>query len=77
MVRHQRVGCPASLKHGFVHGPSAAGCPRLPHLGIIEPLQRFIRTQEQARHIPTDMVKALSPNWLRAFKRSVIADNGK
>src|SRR5262249_39923547 len=41
-------------------GPPAAGCPWLPHLCIIEPLQRFIRTQEQARHIPTDMVKALS-----------------
>src|SRR5262249_52520186 len=27
---------------------------------IIDPLQRFIRTQDQARHIATDMVKALS-----------------
>src|SRR5207237_9473063 len=60
VVRHQSVGSPAGLKHRFVHSPPAVGRPRLPHLHIIDPLEGFIRTQEQARHIPTDMLKALS-----------------
>src|SRR4030095_9964391 len=61
MVRPQRVGSPAGLKHRFVHGPPAVGRPRLPYLHIIDPLEGFMRTQNQARHIPTDMIKALSP----------------
>ncbi len=60
MLWHQSVGSPTGLKYGFMHGPTAAGSPRIPHLSILDPLQRFMRTQEQARHIPTDMVKALS-----------------
>src|SRR4029453_9188345 len=74
MVGHRPVGCPASLKHGFVHGPPAAGCPRLPHLCIIESLQRFIRTQNQARHIPTDMVKALSTAKHLTIRSQTTAD---
>jgi hypothetical protein len=60
MGRHQSVGSPAGLQHCCVHGPTAAGCPRLPPLYSRDPLQRFIRAQEHACHLPTDMVKTLS-----------------
>ena len=61
MVRHQSVGRPAGLKHRCVHSAPAVGGPRLPHLPILEPLEGFMWTQDQARHIPTDLIKALSP----------------
>jgi hypothetical protein len=57
---HQGLSLPAGLKHRFMHGPTAARRVWLPHLHMMDPLQRFIRTEEQARHIPTDMVKAIS-----------------
>jgi hypothetical protein len=40
----QRVGIPARLKDSFVHGPTTRFLGRAPHLPIIDPLQRFIRT---------------------------------
>lgn len=61
MKRQHLVAClPAGLTHRCGLGPTAAGGPRLPHLPRLDPLHRFIRAQEQARHLSPAMVKALS-----------------
>src|SRR5215813_631316 len=57
----QRVGIPARLKDGFLHGPTARFLGLAPYLHPIDPLQRLIRAQNQSRHIPADVCKPLIP----------------
>src|SRR5207253_275247 len=70
----QCVGVPAGLKDGFVHGPTARFPVRAPHLQIIDPLQRLIRTQYQSRHIPADVFKPLLPAKQRAIRGHPLAN---
>ena len=57
MARQQAVGIPACFKHCFMRCPPTRllACP---HLAIINSLERFIRTQNQARDIATHVLKA-------------------
>ena len=44
MEGQQRVGIPACLKDSFMHGPTARFLGLAPHLHILEPWQRLLRT---------------------------------
>src|SRR5262249_54799890 len=57
MTLDQRLGVPCRLKDGFVHRATAR-CITIPHLEIVDALQRLIRTEDEARDIPTDVLKA-------------------
>src|SRR5918994_4866076 len=58
VARHQRLGGPARLKDRLMHSPSRRRLVIDPDLKIVDALQRFIRTQNQATHITTDVLKA-------------------
>src|SRR5262249_37814451 len=58
----QQVVClPACFKDRGMHRPTARLCSSWPDLGIIDALQRLLGTEDQASHIPRDMLKALCP----------------
>src|SRR4030095_5999704 len=70
----QRVGVPACLKDGFVHGSSARVPLPPPHPHHIDPFQRLIRTQNEPCHIPADVFKPLIPAKQRAIRGQTLAD---
>src|SRR5262249_23699120 len=62
LVVGQQVVClPACFKDRGMHRPTARLCSSWPDLGIIDALQRLLGTEDQASHIPRDMLKALCP----------------
>src|SRR5215510_6482559 len=55
---HEGVRVPSRLKDGCMHGATARRIT-LPHLPLVYTLQRFVRTDDEARDIPTDVLKSL------------------
>src|SRR5215831_2857589 len=70
----QPVRIPARLEDSFVHGPTARFLGLAPHLHIIDPLQRLIRTQNQSCHIPADVFKPLIPAKQRTIRGQTAAN---
>src|SRR6185369_15847412 len=46
MARHESLSVPAGFKYCRVHRPARRGVLALPDLGVVEPLQGFVRTQQ-------------------------------
>src|SRR5919106_3378291 len=60
MVLDKSRRVPTGLKDRFMHG-ATAGCLTLPYLTIINPLERFVRAEDQTGDKPADMLKPFPP----------------
>src|SRR5262249_17338544 len=56
---HHGINVPPGLEDSGMHRPPAPPGARPPHLGIINPLEGLIRTEDQPCHIASDVLKPL------------------